>query len=710
MNKFIRRFLLRSKLFAPIGVAITISILIITIQSIRNATESIYNVNEDKLVLEVETIKKMFEREKSLKLEKVKTDLKFAHDYFYLNKLIVTKDSTETEAINQLTGKKHTVWIKNWTHNGELLNNNFSFVDKIANLAGGTATIFQKFDSGYIRISTNVPKLDSSRAVNTYIPNKSPVIKAIENNENYLGRAYVVNDWYITAYEPITIDGKIQGILYVGNKEKDLPVLRSILSNIKIGNSGTLYILDNKGNTVIKSKTEGSNWNNQYVTQRIFQKKKGQIRSTNSKTGAKQIIAFDYFEDFEFYIVATVSQKEETKGLISQTIKQSILYGVIIFILLSLFVFFITSKKLHRYLRQIEDSNKQLRTVHKALEQSEKKFQTLFNNSSDEVFVADFKGKFLELNKSACDSLEYTRDELLRMNFFDVKTKKFRQFVSENIKRIQEKGHHTYETEHISKSGKIIQYEMKSKIVEYESKKAILSIARNISERKALQKRIVQTIIETEIKERKRFSAELHDGLGPILSTIKLYSDLIKKGNFNNMTLEEAVSNIDELVELAISSAKEISNNITPNVLHDFGLKVAINEFCSYVNRTQSINIDVDTSKYTMERTSIETTVLYQTVKELINNTIKHAQAKNIRVQLKSNNNQIILYYRDDGVGFNLNEKLGNGGGLGLNNIVNKIKTLKGSCDFNTREGKGMFLLISIKVEEENGKFIDQEV
>jgi PAS domain S-box-containing protein len=404
------------------------------------------------------------------------------------------------------------------------------------------------------------------------------------------------------------------------------------------------------------------------------------------------------------YIVASVSQKEETKGLISQIIKQSILYGVIIFILLSLFVFFITNKRLHSYLKQIEDSNKQLRTVHKALEQSENKFQTLFNNSSDEVFVADFKGKFLELNQSACESLEYSREELLQMNFFDIKTKKYRQFVSENIKKIQEKGRHTYETEHVSKSGKIIQYEMKSKIVEYEGKKAILSIARNISERKALQKRIIQTIIETEMKERKRFSAELHDGLGPILSTIKLYSDLIKKGNFNNMTLEEAVSNIDELVELAISSAKEISNNITPNVLHDFGLKVAINEFCSYVNRTQSINIDVDTNGYTLEKTSIETTVLYQTTKELINNTIKHAQAQNIRIQLKSNNNQIILYYRDDGVGFNLNEKLGGGGGLGLNNIVNKIKTLKGSCDFNTREGKGMFLLISFKVEMKTAK------
>ena len=63
MNKFIKRFLIKSKLFAPIGIAIIVSILIITIQSIHNSKESTYNLLEENLALEVETIKKMFERE-----------------------------------------------------------------------------------------------------------------------------------------------------------------------------------------------------------------------------------------------------------------------------------------------------------------------------------------------------------------------------------------------------------------------------------------------------------------------------------------------------------------------------------------------------------------------------------------------------------------------------------------------------------------------
>jgi PAS domain S-box-containing protein len=366
-----------------------------------------------------------------------------------------------------------------------------------------------------------------------------------------------------------------------------------------------------------------------------------------------------------------------------------ILSALLITILVITLKYKITSREL----------TKKLNSKDELLKHAENKFITLFHNISDEVYLADFQGNFIEMNQSACNSLGYTREELLKMKFSDVKTKKYKQYVNENIKTILKKGSHTYETEHISKSGEIITYEMKSKLIDYEGRTLILTIARNISERIILEKKIVQTIIETEMKERKRFSSDLHDELGPVLSTIKLYSDLIKKGNFNKLSLDEAVKNIDELVEIAISTTKEISNNITPNVLDDFGLAVAINEFCSFITRTKSVNIDLDTKNYNITKKGIETTILYQTTKELINNTLKHAGAKNIRIQLKNVNNQIILYYRDDGIGFDVDKKIMDGGGLGLNNIINKIRTIKGNCDFNSKPGEGMFIVISVKVE-----------
>ena len=150
--------------------------------------------------------------------------------------------------------------IQSWNLGNAEIYNNFSYVDKINSLVGGTITIFQKIDSGYVRTSTNVLKSDGSRAVGTYIPNESPVVQTIEKGETYIGRAFVVNDWYITAYEPIIYNGEIVGMLYVGDKEKDLDELRSKLIDLKIGNSGFPFVLDQNGEFIINPQTSKENW------------------------------------------------------------------------------------------------------------------------------------------------------------------------------------------------------------------------------------------------------------------------------------------------------------------------------------------------------------------------------------------------------------------------------------------------------------------
>lgn len=158
--------------------------------------------------------------------------------------------------------------------------------------------------------------------------------------------------------------------------------------------------------------------------------------------------------------------------------------------------------------------------------------------------------------------------------------------------------------------------------------------------------------------------------------------------------------NIEELVDMAITSTRTISRNIRPNILQDFGLAAAVNDFCSFIKKTESISIEVVTHQYKIQERGIEETVLYQSVKELINNTIRHASAKNIKIELKSFENQVILYYRDDGVGFDLDEAMKQHTGLGLNNIVNKIKSVKGTVDINTKPGEGMFLIASLKLKK----------
>jgi len=133
--------------------------------------------------------------------------------------------------------------------------------------------------------------------------------------------------------------------------------------------------------------------------------------------------------------------------------------------------------------------------------------------------------------------------------------------------------------------------------------------------------------------------------------------------------------------------------------LQDFGLPAAVKDFCTYINNTKSINIVLDTEQYKLTGPRIEETILFQSIKELVNNTLKHSQAKNIEIFLESHENQVNLYYKDDGLGFNAEEKLQQPSGLGLNNIVNKVKTINGLSLIKSKEGEGMSVLISLYVK-----------
>ena len=331
--------------------------------------------------------------------------------------------------------------------------------------------------------------------------------------------------------------------------------------------------------------------------------------------------------------------------------------------------------------------------------ESENRFKLLFDNSGDEIYLEDFNANIIEVNNEATRKLGYSREELLKMNFADLKTEKYVPMVKKNLNKVITTGKHVFETEQLTKEGKTIFLEMSSRVIEYMGKKAILSIARDITERKDIERKIASAIIETEEKERKRFAADLHDDLAPLLSTIKLYVDLLKKGNFNKISPEETIQSIDELIEKAIVSTREISNNIMPSILQDFGLIAAVKDFCSYIINTKSVNISLDTDQYNLAGARIEETVLYQSIKELVHNTLKHSNAQNIEIFLESNDDNINLLYKDNGTGFDVNEKTNNPGGLGLNNIINKVKTINGLTMIKSSPGQGMTMLITLKIK-----------
>lgn len=337
-------------------------------------------------------------------------------------------------------------------------------------------------------------------------------------------------------------------------------------------------------------------------------------------------------------------------------------------------------------------------------EETEKRFRTLFHNSSDEIFLVDTQGNFLEVNQVACESMGYLEDELLRRNFKDIKTEKYIEKVDENIQMIIARGKHTYETEHLTRSGKVLSLEVKSRLIDYQGEKAILSIARDITERKQMERKILQAVINAEERERERIAQEIHDGLGPIMSAIKLYVNELESGDLKEEERTEFMTKTNEILDEAIASTRTIANNLTPRVIIDFGLVRAIDSFVRKLNLSQKIDIVYETGIRERFDQTVEL-VLYRVVTELLNNSIKHANANKIEIYLEKFDDILQLTYMDDGVGFNLDNVLKKeSGGMGLKNIISRIRSINGTYKIHSKEETGTLVVVEVKLTEYSSK------
>ena len=220
--------------------------------------------------------------------------------------------------------------------------------------------------------------------------------------------------------------------------------------------------------------------------------------------------------------------------------------------------------------------------------------------------------------------------------------------------------------------------------------------------RRLTEKMFLNAIIQTEEKERKRFAKDLHDGLGPLLSTVKMSVSSLAQLEHDKGS-KEIVKNTEMIINEAIKSLKEISDNLSPHVLNNFGLLRALRNFINKVNATKAIQINLH-SNLSDERfeNNIEV-VLYRVVCELINNTIKHARAKKIEINLNIEEKNLTIVYKDNGKGFNKEKLLENpsNSGMGFSNIFSRINSLKGEISVDSEPGKGTFVTIKVGTENE---------
>lgn len=213
--------------------------------------------------------------------------------------------------------------------------------------------------------------------------------------------------------------------------------------------------------------------------------------------------------------------------------------------------------------------------------------------------------------------------------------------------------------------------------------------------RQLIDKRILTAVLRTEEKSRATFSKELHDGLGPLLSSAKISLSALSRTEMDQER-KEIFDNTLYVVEEALRSLREISNNLSPHVLSDFGLARGIRNFIDRSQALHNVKLSFATNlRGERYNTDIEV-ILYRVACELVTNSLKHSGCSEIRLTLSAAGDILELQYSDNGRGFNPQAMMDCG--MGLSNISSRINSLNGEFDIRSSKGKGMTATVKVNV------------
>jgi len=220
----------------------------------------------------------------------------------------------------------------------------------------------------------------------------------------------------------------------------------------------------------------------------------------------------------------------------------------------------------------------------------------------------------------------------------------------------------------------------------------------NIQNLKKIEREMLTVSIETEEKERKRMAEDLHDSLGPLLSTIKLFINALKNSSLSATKNQYLIESAEDIISEAITSAKNIAYNLLPNLLSDFGLDTAIQSYCNQIKHATKIELKYLSHDYPSNYNRKVETMLFRIIKELLNNTIKHAEANHVDISMYFDEQFLLIDYLDDGKGFEMDEKnmAKNNSQRGLVNIFNRINYINGNINLKSSIGDGICVKIWI--------------
>jgi len=337
---------------------------------------------------------------------------------------------------------------------------------------------------------------------------------------------------------------------------------------------------------------------------------------------------------------------------------------------------------------------------------SKKFFSKILNNLYGALVVTDEVGKINFINDSACVLLNCDHQELMgqdSMSFFSCKSTT--PISANNFNDIEDYAAELRKmTEMRTTNGKLIPVYVTCTILKdkNDNKTGMVVVGHDLTEEKAheekqekIRKERLIAISEAEENERVRIAKDLHDGLGQILTGIS-YS--LQNLNPANQEESDALEKIHNNINTAIQEAKNISHNLTPVILRDFGLVAAIDNLVTKTKQNSKTKFTFNAYDFNSRVDSPLEKTIYRICQEGIHNVMKHAQAESATIELFREPGQVVLVIEDNGKGFEA-EKFKSGeekGGIGLISMKERAYVLDGELTINSNPDRGTEILVEI--------------
>ncbi|MCG8699533.1 MAG: PAS domain S-box protein, partial [Bacteroidales bacterium] len=307
---------------------------------------------------------------------------------------------------------------------------------------------------------------------------------------------------------------------------------------------------------------------------------------------------------------------------------------------------------------------------------SRRRLHNLFRSVFDEIplgmFIMDYNCKIVKVNPGMCLLLQTKPKLIINSCFNSLLNEDYCVSFNEDINKLKEGDSNHIKIEIQLKNSVYIHLGITSvrsneNVIEY-----FIGLIERISERKITEQRMLSAVIEKEDSDRKKTAELLHEDLAPILSTAKFYIKALDTIS-NEKQKQRAIISAENTIDQAITVIKDISTELSPHVLHNFGINSAVQK--QILKLFDNTNIHVDFCSNLEKRFDRKTEInVFGIINELFHNTLKHAKANRIVLNISTIQKEVRITYTDNGIGFCFDKEKMSMKGTGIPQMISRVK------------------------------------